>query len=116
MILRLKEVRKDRSGRTRVVVGRTADDELLHGRIDKRSGAFYLESEHLVFGFPAHEALVVWELLKQAFDGKFLEATSERGPRHGAPRQRQGQTRRGDAKPTGGPRRAAGADANHTAG
>ena len=86
MILRLKEARKGRSGRKRVVVTETADDALLHGRIDKRSGAFYVESWHLMVEFLAHEAIVVWELLKQAFEGKFLGPPVGR-PRHRGPRK-----------------------------
>lgn len=94
MILRLKEARKDRQGRTRAVVAGTAEDALTHGRIDKRSGAFYVESEHLVFEFPADEAIVVWELLKQAFDGKFLEAPVGTPRRHDPRRRRAGARRR----------------------
>jgi len=106
MILRLKEPRKDRSGRKRVGVTEIAADALLHGRIDKRSGAFYVESEHLVFEFPAHEAVVVWELLKQAFDGKFIEAPAGKA-RHRAARRRRvgtgtGHQRRPAARAEGG--------------
>ena len=94
MILRLKEARKGRCGRKRIVVAGTAEDALLHGRIDKRSGAFYVESEHLVFEFPAHEAVIVWELLKQAFTGKFIEAPAEKPRRHDARRRGAGKGHR----------------------
>jgi hypothetical protein len=86
LILRLKEARKGRSGRKRVVVTETAEDALLHGRIDKRSGAFSVEGGHLMVEFPAHEAVVVWELLKQAFEGKFLAAPIGRSGRRRARR------------------------------
>jgi hypothetical protein len=93
LILRLKEARKGRSGRKRVVVTETAEDALLHGRIDKRSGAFSVEGGHLMVDFPAHEAIVVWELLKQAFEGKFLGVPV--GAPHGrAPRKRRVPSRR----------------------
>jgi hypothetical protein len=88
MILRLKEARRGRSGRKRIVVTGTAEDALLHGRIAKRSGAFYVESEHLVVEFPAHEAVAVWELLKQAFKGRFIEASAGK-PRHHDVRRRR---------------------------
>jgi hypothetical protein len=93
MILRLKEARSGRSGRTRIVVTRTARDALLHGRIDKRSGAFYVESEHLVVEFPAREAVAVWELLKQAFRGRFIEATVGKPRHHDARSRREGKGR-----------------------
>jgi hypothetical protein len=81
VILRFKEARKGRSGGKRVVVTETVEDALLHGRIDKRSGAFYVESGHLMVEFPAHEAAVVWELLTRAFEGKLLRVSVGR-PRH----------------------------------
>lgn len=113
MILRFKDARKGRSGRKRVVATEIGADALLHGRIDTRSGAFYVESEHLVFEFPAHEAVVVWELLKQAFDGKFIETPAGK-VRHRAARRRRvgtgtGHRRRPAARAEGGSAGTAGA-------
>lgn len=113
MILRFKEARKGRSGRKRAVVTEIAADALLHGRIDTRSGAFYVESEYLVFEFPAHEAVVVWELLKQAFDGKFIETPAGKVRHHDARRRRvatgTGHRRRPAARDAGGSASTAGA-------
>jgi hypothetical protein len=111
MILRFKEARKGRSGRKRVVATEIAADALLHGRIDTRSGAFHVEGEHLVFEFLAHEAVVVWELLKQAFDGKFIEAPAGKVRHHDARRRRvgTGHRRRPAARAEGGSARSAGA-------
>lgn len=98
MILRLKPARRARPGRRRAVAAAVAEAELIHGRIDKRSGAFFVESEHVAVEFPAHEALVVWHLLKQAFDGKFLESpVGGRGPRRSA-RRRPGAGARARAR------------------
>ena len=88
MILRLKEARKGKSGGKRVVVTETAEDAMVHGRIHKRSGAFYVESEHLVVEFPADEAVVVWKLLEQVF-GAQLRETPKSSP--GAAKEHLGQ-------------------------
>jgi hypothetical protein len=53
------------------------DDPLCRGRIDKRS---LLGGEDFVVAFPPHEAVAVWELLKQAFGGKCIAARARRHP------------------------------------
>jgi hypothetical protein len=76
-----------------LVVTQSARDALIHGRIDKRSGAFYVESAHLMVEFSAPEAVAVWELLRAAFDGKFLRVPAGRDD-HLGPGHRRKATRR----------------------
>ena len=93
MIVQFKDVRPDRLGRSRIYRSGIVEDAVLGGRLNERSGTVSVECELIAVEFPAREAVIVWKLLKKAFDRGLL--TAARGqPGRGAGRGRAGRRRR----------------------